>query len=185
MVVASAAGDRRPLHRRGRQVAAAEAINASPALVALYGPILDVHSLGELAMTKMTVLYAVFVAFMAVVVVRRHTRVEEETGRAELRRRHRRRRRRPGGAALVEATPGSPSRSGCWPRSATSSAGCRSPGRVLFGASWAGIGLVGAGVVLLAAQVSSSARTVGFVAAAVIGALYLAARRGGHVGASG
>ena len=31
-------------------------------VVALYGPILDVHSTGELAMTKMTVLYAVFVA---------------------------------------------------------------------------------------------------------------------------
>ena len=34
-------------------------------MVALYGPILDTSSLGELAMTKMTVLYAVFVAFMA------------------------------------------------------------------------------------------------------------------------
>ncbi len=46
------------------RVAAAEAINASPAIVALYGPILDVHSLGELAMTKMTVTYALFVAIM-------------------------------------------------------------------------------------------------------------------------
>ena len=45
-------------------MAAARAINASPAVVALYGPILDVHSLGELAMTKLTVLYAVFVALM-------------------------------------------------------------------------------------------------------------------------
>ena len=42
------------------QVSAARAINGSPALVALYGPILDEHSLGELAMTKMTVTYAVF-----------------------------------------------------------------------------------------------------------------------------
>ncbi len=35
-------------------------------------------------MTKMTVLYAVFVALMLLVVVRRHTRSEEETGQAEL-----------------------------------------------------------------------------------------------------
>ena len=66
------------------QVAAARAINASPAVVALYGPILDERSLGELAMTKMTVLYAVFVALLLVVVVRRHTRGDEESGRAEL-----------------------------------------------------------------------------------------------------
>ena len=66
------------------QVAAARAINASPAVVALYGPILDERSLGELAMTKLTVLYAVFVALLLVVVVRRHTRGDEENGRAEL-----------------------------------------------------------------------------------------------------
>ena len=66
------------------QVVAAEGINASPAIVALYGPILDVRSLGELAMTKMTVLYAVFVAVMFLILVRRHTRVEEENGQTEL-----------------------------------------------------------------------------------------------------
>src|SRR5690349_12332185 len=54
------------------QVHAAEVISSSPAIVALYGPILDVHSLGELAMTKLTVLYAVFVAVLFVVLVRRH-----------------------------------------------------------------------------------------------------------------
>ncbi len=66
------------------RVSAATAINASPSVVALYGPILDVRSLGELAMTKMTVLYAVFVALLLLVVVRRHTRSEEESGQAEL-----------------------------------------------------------------------------------------------------
>ena len=66
------------------RVSAATAINASPSVVALYGPILDVRSLGEISMTKMTVLYAVFVALLLLVVVRRHTRTEEESGRAEL-----------------------------------------------------------------------------------------------------
>ena len=66
------------------RVTAARAINASPAMVALYGPILDVSSLGELAMTKVTVLYAVILALMFLVVVRRHTRTDEESGHAEL-----------------------------------------------------------------------------------------------------
>ena len=52
--------------------------------MALYGPILDVTSVGELAMTKMTVLYAVLVALMLLFVVRRHTRGDEEGGQAEL-----------------------------------------------------------------------------------------------------
>ena len=52
-------------------------------------------------------------------------------------------------------------------------AGLPVAGSVLFGASWTGIGLVGAAIALVAAQVSSSARTVGFLASAVIGTLYL------------
>src|SRR5581483_1642822 len=47
-----------------QQVAAATLINSQPALVALYGPILDTTSTGELAMSKMTVLYAVFAAVL-------------------------------------------------------------------------------------------------------------------------
>jgi ABC-2 type transport system permease protein len=66
------------------QVSAARDINSSPALVALYGPILDVHSLGEIAMTKTTVTYGVLVMALCLALVRRHTRVEEESGRAEL-----------------------------------------------------------------------------------------------------
>lgn len=172
MVVASAAGTSGLYTDKAEQAAAAEAINASPAIVALYGPILDVHSLGELAMTKMTVLYAVFVAFMAVVVVRRHTRVEEETGRAELVGATAVGADAPVAAALIEAALLSVA-VGALAAVGNIASGFPVPGSLLFGASWTGIGLVGAGIVLLAAQVSSSARAVGFLAAASIGALYL------------
>ena len=84
VVYASAAATTSLYDSRADQVAAARAINNSPAVVALYGPILDVHSLGELAMTKVTVLYAGILALMFVTVVRRHTRLEEESGHAEL-----------------------------------------------------------------------------------------------------
>ncbi|WP_310528923.1 ABC transporter permease [Nocardioides sp.] len=172
MVVASAAGTSGLYADTRERVAAAEAINASPAIIALYGPILDVQSAGELAMTKMTVLYAVFVAFMAVVVVRRHTRVEEETGRAELVGATALGADAPVAAALIEATLLSIA-VGVLASLGNIASGLPVGGSMLFGASWTGIGLVGAGIALLAAQVSSSARAVGFLASTVIGALYL------------
>ncbi|WP_330476625.1 ABC transporter permease [Terrabacter sp. C0L_2] len=56
---------------------------ANPALVAMYGPI---SSLGidSIATFKSVLLGGVFLALLAYVVVRRHTRTEEETGRLEL-----------------------------------------------------------------------------------------------------
>jgi ABC-2 type transport system permease protein len=62
------------------RVAAARLINTSPALVALYGPIVNEQSIGDLAMGKLTVMYAMAVMGLGLVVVRRHTRVEEESG---------------------------------------------------------------------------------------------------------
>ena len=154
------------------QVAAAEAINASPAVVALYGPILDVRSLGELSMTKMTVLYAVFVAILVVVVVRRHTRTEEESGRAELL----------GGTAigrdalLVAALAEGVAISlavGLLAALADILGGLPVEGSLAFGASWAGLGLVAAGLAAVACQLSASSRTCGAIAAAALGVLFL------------
>jgi ABC-2 type transport system permease protein len=154
------------------QVAAAEAINASPAVVALYGPILDVHSLGELSMTKMTVLYAVFVAILAVVVVRRHTRTEEESGRAELL----------GGTAigrdalLVAAVAEGVAVSlvvGLLAAVADILGGLPVEGSLAFGASWAGLGLVASGLAAAACQLSASSRTCGAIAAAGLGVFFV------------
>ena len=115
-----------------QQVAAAEAINASPAVVALYGPILDTSSFGELAMTKMTVLYAVLVAALLVVVVRRHTRTEEESGRAELLAGTAMDRAAPLAAAAFEGI-GVSLLVGAVPRWSTSPPACPSPGRCYSG----------------------------------------------------
>ena len=154
------------------QVAAARAINGSPALVALYGPILDVHSLGELAMTKMTVTYAVFVMAFAVTLVRRHTRVEEESGRAELL----------GGLAVDQSAPLLSAVLVGALASATVAAlaavadiagGLPVAGSLWFGASWLGLGLVGTGIGAVCAQLSASARTSGAIAAGVIAVLFL------------
>jgi ABC-2 type transport system permease protein len=169
---ASAASTQTLYTTAGERVKAAEAINANTALVALYGPILDVHSTGELAMTKMTVLYATFVAVMQLFVVRRHTRVDEEGGQAEL----------IGGAAM---TAGAPLRAaivlgfgvalllGLLAAGANIAGGLPVTGSFAFGASWAGIGLVGTGLTAAACQLTPSARTCAAIASTAIGALFV------------
>ncbi|XAS75653.1 ABC transporter permease [Dermatophilaceae bacterium Sec6.4] len=154
-----------------QQVAAAQAIDASPALVALYGPILDTGSVGELAMTKMTVLYAVFVAVLLGVLVRRHTRSEEESGRAELL----------AGTAIGRATPlaaataegaGASLLVGAGAAVVDVAAGLPVTGSLLFGASWTGIGIVAAGLTATACQLSASTRTCAAITAGALGALF-------------
>jgi ABC-2 type transport system permease protein len=155
-----------------QQVAAARDINGSPALVALYGPILDVHSLGELAMTKMTVTYAVFVMALAITLVRRHTRVEEESGRAELL----------GGLAVAPSAPlvsavvlGALASTTLASLAALAdiAGGLPVAGSLWFAASWLGLGLVGTGIGAVCAQLSASARTCGGAAAAVVAVLFV------------
>jgi ABC-2 type transport system permease protein len=154
------------------QVDAARAINDSPVLVALYGPILDVHSLGELAMTKMTVTYAVFLMVLVITLVRRHTRVEEESGRAELL----------GGLALDQSAPlVSAVLVGALAAMVTSvlaaladiAGGLPVAGSLWFGVSWLGLGLVGTGIGAACAQLSASARTCGAASAGVVAVLFL------------
>ncbi len=153
------------------RVSAAESINASSALVALYGPILDVHSLGELAMTKTTVTYAVLVMALAIALVRRHTRVEEESGRAELL----------GGLAvdprapLVSAVAVGATASllvAVLAGLADIAGGLPVAGSLWFAGSWLGLGLVGTGIGAVCAQLSANARTCGAVAAAAVAVLY-------------
>jgi ABC-2 type transport system permease protein len=153
------------------RVSAAESINASSALVALYGPILDVHSLGELAMTKTTVTYGVLVMALVVSLVRRHSRVEEESGRAELL----------GGLAIGQQAPlVSASLVAALVSTlvavlallADVAGGLPVAGSVWFAASWWGLGLVGTGLGLVATQLSASARTCGALAAGSIAILY-------------
>ncbi len=165
------------------RVTAAAAVNSSPGIVALYGPILDVSSVGELAMTKMTVLYAVLVSVMVLFVVRRHTRGDEEAGRAELL-----------GAAAVRAT--TPLRAvivygtgisvllGGAVAVANTAGGLPLVGSVAFGAAWAGTGLVAVGVTALACQLSASQRTCAAIALVVFGVLFVLRAVGDATGAS-
>ena len=169
---ASAAATTSLYATEAEQVKAAEAINASGAIVALYGPILDVHNLGELAMTKMTVTYSVLVAVMVLFVVRRHTRGDEESGLAELL----------GGTAIGHEAPLTAAVAfgsavslllGVLVASANTAGGLPVAGSIAFGGLWAGTGLVAVGITALACQLSASSRTCAGLAAAAFAVLFV------------
>lgn len=151
---------------------AAEGINASPAVVALYGPILDVQSTGELSMAKATVLYAVFVALLGMILVRRHTRTDEESGRTELVSAGVVGPHAPLAAAFAAAT-GVFVLLGALVALADIAGGLAVRGSLVFGLSWTLLGLVGAALTLVAAQLVPSARTCAALAGGMIGVLYL------------
>jgi ABC-2 type transport system permease protein len=65
-------------------IEAARALLTSPALVGMYGPIANPDNPDSFAIFKTLLLGAVAVALLAIVLVRRHTRTEEEAGRTEL-----------------------------------------------------------------------------------------------------
>lgn len=150
------------------QLKAALAINSQPAIVALYGRIMDVHSLGELAMTKMTVLYAAFSSALFIMLVRRHTRVEEESGRAELMGATPVGRDAALASAIVESS-GLALVLGFLVFVACAAGGLPTVGSAWFGVVWTGTGLVATGVAAVACQISASARTCASLAAAAIG----------------
>ena len=140
----------------------------APAIVALYGPILDVHSVGELAMTKMTVLYAVLRGDH--VAVRRppaHPRGRGERPGRAARRHGGHGRTRPlaaavaFGAGVVAASSGLLAAAGERRR--------RPAGRRVAGVRrrpGPGVGLVATRLTALACQLSPSARTCAAIAAA-------------------
>ena len=146
-------------------------LNDQPALRALYGPILDPDSLGEVAMSKMTVLYALIAAILFVVVVRRHTRIEEESGRAELVASTVVGRDAPLAAAVIECVALAVAL-GLVVFAASAIGGLAVAGSAWFAASWVGTAWVATGIAAVAVQVSASARTCGALCAAVLGGLY-------------
>lgn len=151
---------------------AARGVNDSPALVAMYGPIPDETSLGAVAVFKLILTGGLFAGFLTALIVRRHTRVDEESGRAELL----------GGtvighrailvAALAEAVLAA-LLVAVTVAVANDLAGLDAAGSWTYGAGWAGLALVSAGIAAVAAQLSASARSGAGIVAAALGAAYL------------
>lgn len=140
------------------RVAAAETVNSTSALVALYGRITDPTSLGQLSLFKLTAFGAALTGVLMVFVVIRHTRADEETGRLELMAAGRLGRFAPLTAALLVAT-GASLLLGVISALALIAAGLAVAGSFAFGLGWAMTGVAFAAVTGICAQVTTGART--------------------------
>ncbi|MEU1883653.1 ABC transporter permease [Streptosporangium sp. NPDC020072] len=156
----------------GERLALGLAIGANPALRALTGPIFDPSSAGGLTAWRVTGVAAVLTSLLSVLFVTRHTRAEEETGRAELIGagtvgRH----ALPAAAVLVAGAANLAvallSALGLATR------GLPVSGALAFGLSVAGTGWVFTGVAALTAQLTETARAANAIALAVLGLAFL------------
>ncbi|MFD0374381.1 ABC transporter permease [Streptomyces sp. NPDC127112] len=158
----------------------AASMNANGSMRALYGPVFG-ESLGALTAWRSGVFGAVLAAVMSLVIVVRHTREEEETGRHELLCSGAVGRRAPLTAALLAALTADAAVAALI---AGGLAGQGAAGALALGLGIAGTGLVFAAVAAVAAQLTGSARTAKGLAAAALGAAFVL-RAAGDAGTPG
>jgi ABC-2 type transport system permease protein len=150
----------------------AQGINATASTVALYGPIYDETSIGEIALFKFGAFGAALVGILGIILTVRHTRAEEEAGRIEMLGAGVLGRLAPLGSALTLVT-------GVNVVLAVVTAGCLvgaglpAAGSIAFGLAWAVSGIAYAGVAAVAAQLMTSARAATGLAVSVLGATYV------------
>jgi len=154
------------------RVRAATTVNATAAIVALYGRIYDPASLGGIALFKLTAVGAALVAILMVVLVVRHTRAEEEAGRLELVGAGVVGRAAALAAALLTAAGASVALGVCTAVGLVS-AGLPATGALAFGAGWAATGMCFAAVAGVAAQVTTGARAATGLGLIAVGAAYV------------
>jgi ABC-2 type transport system permease protein len=148
-----------------------------PAMKAMTGPGhgLDDYTYGAMMTNEYLGFMVIFVALMAVFTVVRHTRSEEETGRAELVRASVVGRHAPLAAALATAAIASVVL-GLLIAAGMAGLGIDTvdgPGSLVFGAAFTAVGLVFAGIAAVTAQVTEYARAASGMAGAFIGVAYL------------
>ncbi|MBO2461062.1 ABC transporter permease [Actinomadura violacea] len=150
----------------------ARGIDRNPSMRALYGPVLNDHTAAGVSAWRVGATGAALTAVMCVLLVVRHTRAEEETGRLEL----------VGAAAVGRRAPLTAALAAAVTAAATAASlaaivmivfGLPAAGSVAFGLSWFGTGLVFAGVAAVTAQLAETSRLANGLAFAALGAAYL------------
>ncbi len=148
----------------------AHTINTNPAELALYGPAYSTE-LGSIGLWKAGPFFT-FLAIATILVLIRHTRAEEETGREELLASTRVGRYASLTAALL-LTCGAALIAGLLAAVSIKGTGVPGGGALAFGLALAGSGIVFAGVAAVAAQLSTSARTARGIAFAVLATTFV------------
>ena len=155
-----------------QRVLAADAVNGTPSLVALYGRIYDPTSLGSLSLIKLTAFGAAMVAVLMVVITIRHTRAEEAAGRLELLGAGVVGRDAPLAAALY-LTFGASTVLGLLTATALVGAGLPAAGALAFGLSWTAAGIAFGAVAAVAAQVTTGSRAATGLGVVTVAFAYL------------
>ncbi|WP_396448583.1 ABC transporter permease [Actinomadura sp.] len=150
----------------------ARGVNGNPSTRALYGPVLNGDTAAGLSVWRVGATGAAFTAVMCVLLVVRHTRAEEETGRLELVGAAAVGRRAPLTAALVTAAAAAAAAAAAV-TAVLVLFGLPAAGSAALGLSWFGTGLVFAGVAAVTAQLAETSRLANGLAFAVLGAAYL------------
>ncbi|WKV72802.1 ABC transporter permease [Streptomyces sp. PCS3-D2] len=159
---------------------AAATMNANDSLRALYGPVFG-DSLGALTAWRAGVFGAVLAAVMSLIIVVRHTREEEETGRQELLSAAMVGRQAPLTAALLAALVANT----CTALLVAGGlAGQGAPGAVALALALAGTGMLFAGAAAVTAQLTESARAAKGVTATLLGAAFVL-KAAGDAGTTG
>lgn len=153
------------------RVEAADAINATASLVALYGKVYDPSSLGALSLIKMTAFGCALVSVVWVFLVVRHTRSEEEAGRLELVAAGAVGRWAPLTAALSLGGLSAVAL-GLLTAGGLVAVGLPAAGSLAFGLAWALSGLVFSAVAGVTAQVSPAHRVATGLGLVAVGAAY-------------
>ncbi|OKI46744.1 ABC transporter permease [Streptomyces sp. TSRI0281] len=161
----------------------AASMNGNSSIRALYGPIFD-DSLGGLVTWRMVGFGAALAAVMSLIIVIRHTREEEETGRQEMLSSAMVGRRAPLTAALLAAVIANAALA-LVIVAALAGAGAGGAGAVALALSVAGTGVLFACTAGIVAQFTESARLAKGLTAAVIGAAYVLKAAGDSATADG
>lgn len=173
----------RNLYPPGGVPAGLSATMRSTAFVALYGPLPQPASIDAIGVSKVLLLPGLGLAVLAQVIVRRHTRADEESGLAELISAQVVGRRAALTAALLLAL-GVTLTSSALTAAALCVVGAPVSGSVAFGLGWVVLGTVGAGIAAVGVQVAGSTRGAGQLGLSALGVLYLF-RMVGDTSASG
>jgi ABC-2 type transport system permease protein len=172
-LAASSAGATVPLYpSEASRVAAAAAVNGTPALVALYGPVFDPTSIGALAMLKLGTIGATLVGVFAIVTVVRHTRAEEENGRLELVAAAAVGRQSALAAAVLVSLAAS-AVIGLLTAAGMTAGGLDGVGSLAVGLAWFAMGAAFTGIAAVTAQVATTARVANGLAGAVLGLAFV------------
>lgn len=150
----------------------AASLNATTSTLALYGPIYDETSIGEISLFKLGAFGAALVGILGIVLTVRHTRAEEEAGRIELLGAGVLGRLAPLSAALVLVT-GTNLALAVVTAAFLAGAGLPVAGSIAFGLAWAVSGVAYAAVAAIAAQLTTSARAATGLAVTVLAVTYV------------